>query len=349
MLPERLLFRTAGHLRAGWETSLQSPELGQSLERLARDYLALQAARARLVKATRHGLSLILPTLEKELLSCVEGLQQTLAQVQPLLQERPREYPSIASLAADLRQLEEEFVEVKIHGKQKAISVTTGPINLEGIKLGPFAIKLCWGRHRDGWSSDRFDIIALDPNPASSDESVTHPHVKDETICAGEASAAIRKALQQGRLADACLMVRSVLTTYNRHSVHVSLDAWNGRECSDCATCLSEDEVWFCDRCDEEFCRDCVDECNGCHGYRCSGCIGRCLVCKGPFCEKCLRASAHSNRRCCCSCSTPCPNCRHLVAKDELDRGCRAGPQAHPNIRMENADETDNPVSAGVP
>lgn len=343
MLPAKLLFRTAGHLRAGWEAhcDLAPPSLSRSLECLRRDYLALQDARNRLVKASRHGLSLILPMLQEELLRSADALQETL---RSLLQDRPtRECPSINSLVADLRQLEVEFTEVKVHSKQRALSVTTHSIDLEGIDLGPFAIKLHWDRHADGWSSDRFDIVALEPNPASTDERVTHPHVKDEILCAGDASAAIRKALQEGRLADAFLLVRSVLMTYNRHSPHVSLEAWHGRQCYDCGSCMSEDESRPCDRCDHDFCRECIQECPGCHRYRCADCMGRCLVCKRSFCDKCLRSSAHSGRKCCCSCSGPCRHCRRVIPKDELDnpQGCPAQqPKDNLLLPTEHPDET---------
>ena len=56
-----------------------------------------------------------------------------------------------------------------------------------------------------------YRVVALDPHPAGSDESVTHPHVRDEQLCAGDAAAAIRSALAGGRICDFFLLVRSVL------------------------------------------------------------------------------------------------------------------------------------------
>lgn len=329
MLPARLLFRTAGHLRAAWDSTpeMDSAALGRSLDCLRRDYLALQDARSRVVKATRHGLSFVVPELEAELSRSAGSLLETLTQVQESLQHRPKtERPSAASLIADLRQLEDEFQEVKVHGKQRAISVTTEPIQLEGVNLGSFAIKFNWDRHDDGWTSNRFDIIALDPNPASSNEDVTHPHVKYQVLCAGDAKAAIKRALQDGRLADAFILVRSVLMTYNRDSAHVTLAAWHDQDCYDCGTCLDDDELWSCDRCAHHFCSDCIEECTSCHGSRCTGCMGCCAVCKQPFCESCLQTSAHSPRKCCRSCSTPCPHCQQPVAKSEVHgpQGCPA-------------------------
>jgi hypothetical protein len=356
MLPTRFVVRTACRLAACWESrpGINSAPEGPFLERLEGDYPALQAARDRLVMARRHGLSLVLPMLKEDMLARVEDLHQVLDRLRNLLQEKScREVPSASSLAAELRQLEVEFGGLEVHSKQKAISVTTDPIHLEGINLGPFVIKLCWDRLKEDWDRECFDIIALDPNPASSDEDVTHPHVKDQVLCAGNAAMSINKALEEGRLADAFILVRSVLVTYNPNSPHVSLDAWNGRECYDCGTCLSEDEAWSCDCCDHDSCEDCIKECTSCHIYRCPDCMGQCQVCKRPFCDKCLRISSHSSRKCCCSCLRPCPCCSRLAAKDELDnpQSCPAGRHRnHSNVsNTENLDETEHRACAAVP
>jgi hypothetical protein len=46
-----------------------------------------------------------------------------------------------------------------------------------------------------------FSIIALEPNPAAGRPDVTHPHVIEKRLCAGDAVNPIRTALESGRLA----------------------------------------------------------------------------------------------------------------------------------------------------
>ena len=76
-----------------------------------------------------------------------------------------------------------------------------------------------------------YSIIALDPHPAASNDSVTHPHISDGELCAGDAGAAIRAALGAGRIADVFQLVHSVLTTYNPGCPYAFMDAgrWDYR------------------------------------------------------------------------------------------------------------------------
>jgi len=50
--------------------------------------------------------------------------------------------PKLADIYAELIQIEQEFGEIKFDSNEKAISVTTEPIILNNIPLGPFEVKL---------------------------------------------------------------------------------------------------------------------------------------------------------------------------------------------------------------
>jgi hypothetical protein len=90
--------------------------------------------------------------------------------------------------------------------------VVTDPIVLEGVALGRFRIDLNLDRfHYGRLDGDTVRAIALDPNPAASNDEITHPHVQGGQICLGEGSVMVRQALTEGRLYDALLVVRSVL------------------------------------------------------------------------------------------------------------------------------------------
>ena len=85
----------------------------------------------------------------------------------------------------DLVTLSEEFEELDFDSKACRLSVTTEPIVLEGVFLGPFEIQLQWARVSNGGEL-AYRVIAKDPHPAESRENVTHPHVMDEILCEGD-------------------------------------------------------------------------------------------------------------------------------------------------------------------
>jgi hypothetical protein len=349
MLSTKDLRKFADRIRLFWESQEECDPERPFLECVAREHLWLQGIRVRLFKARSHGLSLVLPALRQDLLLRVEELRDTLDGLRAHLVELPvPRTPSAASLVADLRELDGEFGQLKLHGRQQAVSVTTEGITLEGMHLGPFVIKFFWNREPE-MGAACFDIIALEPNSPAGNENITHPHVKDESLCAGKAVNAIRKALEGGRLADAFLLIRSVLRTYNPNSAHVTLDSWEASECPDCGQRLAYDDDWTCEECGSSVCVDCITSCKSCDTRRCASCIHNCVVCFQPICDKCLRRSAHSKRPCCCPCLIACKRCTRLIAKDEIDnpRGCAALSHSNPTPpRTENFDESECTVTA---
>src|SRR5262249_39833244 len=159
---------------------------------------------------------------------------------------------------------EVEFGGLQINLEDTTVSVTTDPITLEGIHLGAFTIQLNWRHLTHDAEGELPKILARDPNQAATADDVTHPHVKYESLCSGDAKVPLRKALEQGRLADAFNLVNSVLSTYNPKSAHVRLDDWEGFLCQDCGAACSEDEHYSCDGCNDNVCSDCLGSCASC-------------------------------------------------------------------------------------
>ena len=228
----------------------------------------------------------------------------------------------------------DEFEEVQIDWDERFVGATTEPITLERVYLGAFAIRLHWERLARRLDAQCFDVVALDPNPAATDDRVTHPHVKDKTLCAGDATMPLKKALEQGRLADAFCLVRGVLTHYHADSPHVPLDAWDGTSCRDCGRTVCDDDCCSCGGCDDDFCYDCTRSCAACDATRCLDCLGRCAVCEADHCAQCLQKCASSDKDCCSGCLRACATCGAEVARTELDAetercpSCRAPIQA---------------------
>ena len=149
-------------------------------------------------KAKRRGWRLAAQVHQSQLSGIIRAMCDVASTLRVHWLERPAQLPGLNDLFAELRQLQTEFGEVNIQSAPPTVAVETDSITLEGVKLGRFQIKLDWPRLEILASCDCFDVIALDPNPPASDSSVTHPHVKDDRLCAGDATVPIQSALEQG-------------------------------------------------------------------------------------------------------------------------------------------------------
>jgi hypothetical protein len=229
------------------------------------------------------------------------SLQQALSVSRDELLRAPRvnTTPAVGEVYRDLAALEGEFASVTYGHRTTWLSVTTEPIELEGIYLGPFEIRLTW----DGTRRPTYRVTATDPHPAVSREGVTHPHVCDEVLCEGDAHTAIAQALAQGRVLDFFTLVAGVLQTYNPESPFVALEHWSGQRCADCGALVDDEELFVCQQCDLEICDECQSACADCARSFCSSCLSHCGRCDEDYCRQCLTP--------CASCRTDvCSNCR---------------------------------------
>ena len=214
--------------------------------------------------------------------------------------------PTLRELYGELVQLREEFNGLEYDHKDQLLIVKTEEIELEEICFGEFELALAIERLSAGAGSGSFIVSAVDPNPAAGDPGVTHPHVNNERICAGEASLPIRVALCSGRVCDAFMMMRSVLSVYNPSSPHVSLENWDGRPCYSCGCFVPDDDMFYCSSCEEDFCEDCMHFCNSCNTVCCNSCVLGCPICGNFMCRACM---------------TVCPDCGDPICKNCYEDG----------------------------
>lgn len=227
---------------------------------------------------------------------------------------------TLSDIIAELLQIEQEFETFNL--SEKTLSVTTRPITLEGIPLGPFKIELLLDELSELRPSNRpYLVIALDPNPASTDDAVTHPHVSDETLCEGQAEPAITTALEQRRLCDFFMLVNGVLRTYNSSGAHVKLSEWGGSSCYDCGCTVSSDESYYCRHCRQEYCDGCSTYCQICNTTVCLGCAFNCSTCNKPVCSSCRAACKDCEKTFCKDCLSDglCQGCEEQRKEDEYD------------------------------
>jgi len=325
----RRLVRLAGRLGEARRPRAE-PDRDPLYGNLQHSWDALQTDRKRLGMAVDRGFTHCLPILRDGIRLGIEGLHRSLA----ALRESPRtpaEAPSASDWVAELRALEAEFGELEVDDRRCVLRVVTEPIAMRDVELGPFALELVWSRFGQSRGSGCFDILALEPNPASGRDRVTHPHVQDGSLCAGDAAAPIERALAEGRLGDAFALVRSVLANYNPRSAFVGLDEWDGTNCSDCGDRSDRGETYYCDGCRSDFCEGCASACRSCDETRCGGCLEPCAVCSEPTCSGCL--DEVGDRSVCPECRGTCTDCGAAALASELDGAgiCRVcAPNADP-------------------
>ena len=270
--------------RAPSNLSYQFPEATwQQCQTLARRRQRAQQRGWRLaVRRCERDLRAMTNTLYGELGSIAQQLEFSTQTAEPTA--------TVQDVYQDLLALHDEFDEVSWDRPRQTLSVTTEPIELEGVYLGEFEIRLDWGNLVEGHPGN-YRVVAIDAHPASSNEDVTHPHVNDEAVCEGDGRVPIRNALQQGRLFDFFVIVSNLLRTYNSGSPYVALSDWHGVTCSDCGSSTCDDERWTCSKCDSEICDGCRCSCSDCGEAYCGECIESCEGCLDHYCRSCLKHS----------------------------------------------------------
>jgi hypothetical protein len=251
--------------------------------------------------------------------------------LQSLLDRRHREVPNLSGIAAELCALQQEFDDVEFNGQEKALCAVTEPITLEDVYLGRFRIALYLNSLRELYQKVPYFVMAIDPHPAATDESVTHPHVSNDVVCEGDGAAAIRAALETGRLSDFFAMVRSILTTYNPESPYVSLADWDGVPCYECGYVMDSESSYYCVYCENAVCDECSSVCTGCGEVVCKSCAGTCEICESSLCPQCAKSKCSECESVCCeSCLADglCPDCKEERDTHEEEQGTEDSQEA---------------------
>jgi hypothetical protein len=191
-------------------------------------------------------------------------IQYSLPRIRPLAEKPQIKTPKLSALVSELDALEQEFGNTEFDTSDNTIYVITDSITLEDIYLGPFKIQLELNKLSELYQNVPYHVIALEPNPAATDDNVTHPHVSNEILCEGDGCVAIRAALEEGRICDFFTMVRSILNTYNPDSPYVALHDWDGEPCYECGYVMGSDSSYYCSFCERDFCEECATYCRSC-------------------------------------------------------------------------------------
>jgi hypothetical protein len=309
----KYLLKVAGAIQTGLlcQPNPRLADAEATLSRLCGQLEGLKQVAHKLALCQQRGWLLAGQQLLQDLRYTVQELGAEAARSERVVRDQADPTPALGQLYEELIQTEQEFDEVEYRRSEGKLVVTTAPIVLEEVRLGRFEIQLGLDRLGAPDHHDALRIVALEPNPASSDERVTHPHVSSEGLCAGDASAALHAAIASARICDVFLLARAVLENYNSGSPFVSLENWDGTPCSDCGYCASADDTFHCEGCQQDYCNDCVSYCRSCDTYLCRGCLRKCSLCDETICENCFQACRRCGVSACPACldDNVCPTC----------------------------------------
>lgn len=286
-------------------------------------------------------------------------LKELECEVASAVQELDRAHvdtPTYRDVYGEVQALQQEFEDIRCDAKDRSLIVVTEPIALEGVDLGRFELRLQLDSLADGGQADCLWVVALDPNPAATDDSVTHPHVSNERLCAGDATEPMRAALAAGRLCDFFMLARSVLNTYNPGSAYVRLEQWDGRPCQDCGYTMHDEDSYWCEGCEHEFCDECFSCCHSCDASRCRGCLTSCAACEENCCIGCLEPCTECTEVCCPGCLEDgvCSSCKEEKKKPNDEDKSENDQQRHestsdPNALCIGSASQPNPGPASAP
>jgi hypothetical protein len=283
----------------------------------------IRIGRQKLATCLLRGWSAATRTTVRNIKAALLDLPHHVGNAQRAIETHTCRIPTLREIVEEIIQLEDEFAQVECSLKNRTLSIVTEPIELDGVYLGPFEVRLYIDRIAAENSQNAFDVVAMDPHPASSNNSVTHPHVSDEQMCCGDALLSIKSAVEGGRLSDLFCLIRSVLETYNSGSPYISLDNWYGRSCHDCGYVVAEDDTFWCSSCDHDFCDECASCCSGCSETTCGGCLKECIVCEDRYCTACITTCPDCGETICSSCledmQCPCIEEREQENEDEQE------------------------------
>ena len=251
--------------------------------------------------------------IEHQLVDNARGLANRVREIREL---REPTYQDMLFQARDLFT----YYGDSIRYRSGSLTQTTERIEIEGIVLGRFEIQLCL---RDIASDGHkcFRAIALDPNPSSSNCSVTHPNVQDECICFGtDAGSMVGQALKEGRLLSAFMTTNAILNT-GGGDPYVSIEAWDESSEYDthCEICEGrfdrENEGAYCDYCSHYVCDNHSSYCEGgCDVACCSSCV------HDAYFSYVTRDGTTSTRSAgfCDECAGPCDQCGNRWSSQEI-------------------------------
>lgn len=268
----------------------------------------------------------------------INDLQNLAINLSCKIKEYKPEIPSLRDIYGELIQVRDEFGQLEYDTEVHFLSVFTDPIELEGIFLGDFEIRLLLNNINNIAGNDILRVIALDAHPAAVNDAVTHPHVSDEILCTGDATVPLKNALADGRICDFFILVRSVLENYNPSSPHVALSEWEGILCYECGYSANEDESCYCELCDHTVCHECSSYCKACEIDVCLQCVSNCKACEEYYCNNCLTSCNECEESYCGECMSVCSECDQTLCNGCLEDGlCPACKE-----NQENEDEEDN-------
>ena len=271
-------------------------------------------------KAREKGLAVAEKIVHKQLIADVSRLKRQV-DISSLNPPEPDKAPGVRDIYADIKAVEAEFGEYKWDHVRRTLSVTTDPVTLLEVPLGPFRIHLSLEHFHNPSASDGGTFVdAINPNYSNGH---SHPHVSESGyVCLGDGVHSIRKALEDGRVLDYFIILKQLLNSYDASGAYTTLEGWGEEDedriiCNECGYDTSD--YFYCEHCLCSYCEECYGSCESCEELVCDGCRTDCRTCTISLCRGCALVTC---KDCCsslcetCAGTVSCNNCRSSLCED---------------------------------
>lgn len=238
------------------------------------------------------------------------------------------------TIVEDLIALKKEFYDVYCQREGKDLVVVTNEVIFYSD-----TVKINLGRFRIIINLNKLNIGMISTEPVTPNErnGNPHPHVttksEDYHLCYGDLGGVmVANALKAGDIFQACVLINTILKTYNSESPYQELEQWlddEGTQCEECKEYFADGDIVCCRGCESNLCKNDRFQCGwpGCDNFMCDDCTNKCTVthtarnvkarymCQdhGELCESChnIVCSLHA---------TKCKECENVFCNSE---GCK--------------------------
>jgi len=201
---------------------------------------------------------------------------------------------TVAEITAELcglSKLDKEAIGL-FNKNELRLTITTKPIILLGVDLGPFKIQI-FDEIDNPASLDIYlnpklylNLTAIKPNHYSVGSGHVHPHVYNHGYCLGRAKEIFLKSLRYRIYCDAVISIINMMTTES-NDAKVLMPNWAGNnKCENCGnmTATKKDYCdtcngWYCEKCATRTCSKCSNVSHigcgvvGAHRFTCNNCL----------------------------------------------------------------------------
>jgi len=112
---------------------------------------------------------------------------------------------------------------------------------------------------------------------------------------------------------------------------------------------LPDDDLVFCEGCEQDYCEECYSFCRACDSTMCRGCLSTCPLCDEVVCEGCLSICTECDSRACAECFDEELKLCRVCKDDREDAGEEEGKEDEPRVETGQGPDVSPPAAEREP